>query len=213
MAMSIAIMGESGSGKTTAMRTLPPEATVYIDCDGKGLSWRGWRDQYNSANKNYFATSDKELITKLLVGISEKNPNIKYIVLDTMNAIMIDDEFSRMGEKNYDKWADLAAAIYGLVCLIPKLRMDLTVLSLYHTQTERDDSGNVWTRIKTSGRKLDKIVLESKYTTVLHAKAVNGKYIFETHANNSTAKTPLGAFESEVDNDIMKVIKAMEEYR
>ena len=30
----ICIMGESGSGKTTAMRTLDPQTTYYIDCDG-----------------------------------------------------------------------------------------------------------------------------------------------------------------------------------
>ena len=34
-------MGESGSGKTTAMRNLPPKETFYIDCDKKGLNWKG----------------------------------------------------------------------------------------------------------------------------------------------------------------------------
>ena len=29
----VCVMGESGSGKTTAMRTLDPETTFYIDCD------------------------------------------------------------------------------------------------------------------------------------------------------------------------------------
>ena len=56
-------------------------------------------------------------------------------------------------------------------------------------------------------------MLESKFTTVLLAKAVDGKYIFETHAKNSTAKTPLGAFEQdEIPNDITEVLKALEEY-
>ena len=34
MAKVIGIMGESGSGKTTSMKNLPPEETFYIDCDG-----------------------------------------------------------------------------------------------------------------------------------------------------------------------------------
>lgn len=214
MALSIAIMGESGSGKTTSMRNLPPEETYYIDCDGKGLSWKGWRSNFSPEKKNYKATSDKEEIVKLLVNISEKAPHVKYVVLDTLNGVMVDDEFARMKEKNFDKWMDLAAAVYGIVILIPKLRNDLTVLSVFHTQVERDDNGNIWTRIKTSGKKLDKIVLESKFTTVLHSRCLDGRYIFETHSNNSTAKTPLGAFEaSEVPNDIMEVIKALEDYR
>ena len=66
MAFCILVMGESGSGKTTAMRNLPPEKTLYIDADGKGLQWRGWRQQYTRENMNYFAISDKQKIRDLL---------------------------------------------------------------------------------------------------------------------------------------------------
>ena len=212
MAKVLCVMGESGSGKTTAMRNLPPESTLYIDCDGKGLSWKGWRNQYNVERKNYAKTSDKGKVASLL-GKCNEMPQIKYIIVDTINGIMVDDEFARMGEKNYDKWQDLAAAVYGLISLALKMRDDLTVIFIAHSQTERDDFGNAFTRVKTSGRKLDKIVLESKFTTVLLAKRnATGQYVFETHANNSTAKTPLGAFDAdEIPNDIIEVLKALEE--
>ncbi len=60
---------------------------------------------------------------------------------------------------------------------------------------------------------LDKICLESKFTTVLLSKCVDGTYKFETQANNSTAKSPMGAFDlPEIDNDIVEVIKALEEF-
>ena len=59
-------MGESGSGKTTSMRNLDPKETFYIDADRKGLSWKGWRTNYNSENKNYMATSDASVIKTLL---------------------------------------------------------------------------------------------------------------------------------------------------
>ena len=37
-----------------------------------------------------------------------------------------------------------------------------------------------------------------------------GRYIFETQANFSTAKSPMGAFEEkEVENDITKIIKSI----
>ena len=213
MAKVLCVMGESGSGKTTAMRNLPPESTLYIDCDGKGLSWKGWRNQYSVERKNYAKTSDKGKVASVL-GKCNEMPQIKYIIVDTINGIMVDDEFARMGEKNYDKWQDLAAAVYGLIALALKMRDDLTVIFIAHSQTERDDFGNAFTRVKTSGRKLDKIVLESKFTTVLLAKRnATGEYVFETHANNSTAKTPLGAFDAdEIPNDITEVLKALEEY-
>ena len=137
----------------------------------------------------------------------------KTVIIDTINGIMVADEMRRSKEKNYDKWQDLAQAIYDIVDFALKARDDLTIIFTAHTQTERDESGYQFTRIKTSGKKLDKIVLESKFTTVLLAKVVGGKYLFETQARNSTAKSPMGAFdEFEIENDITKVIKALEEY-
>ena len=214
MSKSILIMGESGSGKTTSMRNLDPAETFYIDCDKKGLSWKNWKEQYNEKNKNYMATSDVQTIMSLLSKISNEQPQIKVVVLDTLNAIMIDDEFSRMKEKGYDKWQELAYSIYGIIQMSNVLRQDLTVILLMHSQTERDENtGEKFTRAKTSGRKLDKIVVESKLTTVLLAKCVDGKYIFETKNNNSTVKAPLGAFDTDrIENDIVKVLDALKDF-
>lgn len=206
-------MGESGAGKTTSMRNLKPQETYYIDCDKKGLSWKGWREQYNSANKNYKQEDDAKRVMGLIEGISSKCPNIKYVIVDTINGIMVGDEMRRSKEKGFDKWVDLAQCMWDLVDKAPTYRDDLTIIFTAHTQTERDESGFMFTRIKTSGKKIDKICLESKFTTVLYAKAVNGKYLFETHAKNSTAKTPMGAFEKdEIENDILVVLEALKDY-
>lgn len=213
MSKVICIMGESGSGKTTSMRNLNPEETYYIDCDGKGLSWKGWRNQYNTSEKNYKNTDDPEKVFTLLLGINDKCSNIKYIVIDTINGIMIGDEMRRFKEKGYDKWQDLAQSVYNIIDKANKLRDDLTVIFTAHTQTESDDNGYIFTRIKTNGKKLNKICLESKFTTVLLARKKGDQYIFETQANNSTAKSPMGAFETnEIENDIVKVIEALSEY-
>lgn len=218
MSKMILVMGESGSGKTTSMRNLDPKSTFYIDCDKKGLSWKGWRKQYiptekDKKNGNYWASSNASAITQIMVKISAEKPQIKTIVIDTLNWVMIDDEFKRMKEKGYDKWQDLAFSVKEMVAMGQQLREDLTVIFTAHTQTERDDSGFAFTRMKTSGKKLDKISIESMFTTVLLAKCVDGKYLFETQSDNSTAKSPMGAFEDkEIDNDITKVIKALEEF-
>lgn len=213
MSRVICIAGESGSGKTTAMRNLDPKTTLYINCDKKDLSWKGWRKQYNTENKNYICTDFAQVVTQALGKANGEWKHIKVIVVDTLNGIMVADEMRRSKEKGYDKWVDLAACVWDLVCLAHELRDDLTVIFTAHTQTDHDEAGYMFTRIKTSGKKLDKICLESKFTTVLLAKCVDGKYLLETQANNSTAKSPMGAFEeAEIDNDIVKVIKALEEY-
>lgn len=215
MGNTVAIMGDSGAGKTTSFRNLDPKTTVIVDCDKKGLSWKGWKKDFNAANKNYFVTDVPREALQLLVQVNtlEQCKDIKCIIFDTINGLMVADEMRRSKEKNYDKWMDLAACIYNLVDYALTVRDDLTVVFVAHTQTETDDSGYMWTHIKTSGRKLDKIVLESKFSTVLLAKCVNGKYVYETQSNRSTAKSPLGLFdEKEMENDFSLVLKAFEEF-
>lgn len=215
MAEVIAIMGDSGSGKTTAFRNIDPKTTMYVDCDKKGLSWKGWKKDFNEANKNYLVTDRPDVALTMLRKV-DKEPgwkHIKCIVFDTINGLMIADEMRRSKEKGYDKWQDLAACIYNLVDYALIARPDLKVFFIAHTQTETDDSGYMFTHIKTSGRKLDKIVLESKFTTVLLAKTVDGRHVLETQPDKSTAKSPLGMFEDkEIDNDINIVLKALEEF-
>lgn len=213
MSKAICIFGESGSGKTTSMRNLDPNITFYMDCDGKGLSWKGWKNQYSLEKKNYFKTDNPGAVLSLMNKIDEEQTHFKYLVIDTLNGIMIGDEMRRMKEKGYDKWQDLAQSVYEIVDASNKLRDDLTVLLIAHSQTEDDGNGNTFTRIKTNGKKLNKISLETKLTTVLLAKCKEGKYIFETQANNSIAKSPMGAIDTfEVENDIVKVLEALSEF-
>ena len=213
MAKVICIAGESGSGKTTSMRNLDPATTYYIDADKKGLSWKGWRNQYNTEKKNYLKCDDVNIVRNYIKSVAEKCPKIKVIVVDTINGLMVADEMRRSKEKGYDKWVDLATCVWDLVVDCYDYRDDLTIVFTAHTQTETDESGYRFTRIQTSGKKLNKIVLESKFTTVLLAKCVDGKYLFETQANNSTAKSPMGAFDDfEIENDIVKVIDALKDF-
>lgn len=214
MSRAIVVMGESGSGKTTAMRTLNPEETYYIDCDGKGLSWKGWREQYSAEKKNYYKTTVQETIQKLMQNISDKAPNVKNMVIDTINSVMIADERRRMNEKNYDKWADLAWSVYDICIMASELRDDLNVIVLAHVQTDVDDNtGERFTRILTNGKKLNKIGLEKYFTTVLLAKKSGDDYVFETRTNKNTCKTPMGAFEQmEIPNDMQAALDVLKDY-
>ncbi len=223
MAKVIGVMGESGSGKTTAMRNLPPEQTFYIDCDKKGLNWKGWKSQYGVDRENYWSSDSFTVVSELLSKINGDHPktgdkfkHIKYVVIDTINGLMVAEEMRILAMQGGDKrsaWTDLASNGWNIVNKALEMRDDLTVIILAHSETISDENGIIRTRIKTNGRKLEKLVLESKMTTVVWSVRQDGKYKFILSADGSTCKVPLGAFqEDECDNDIMIVIKALEEF-
>lgn len=218
MAKVIGVMGESGSGKTTAMRNLDPATTFYIDCDKKGLNWKGWRSQYSPDKKNYWSSDSFTIVTGLLRKINEQDQfkHIKTVVIDTINGLMVAEEMRILAMQSGDKrsaWTDLASNGWSLVNLALEMRDDLTVIILAHSETISDDNGIIRTRIKTNGRKLEKLVLESKMTTVVWSVRQDGKYKFILSADGSTCKVPLGAFQTdECENDIAIVLNALEEY-
>ena len=218
MAKVIGVMGESGSGKTTAMRNLPPEETMYIDSDKKGLNWKGWRKAYCTENKNYVMTDSFTIIKRYLerVDKEEQFRHIKYVVIDTINGMMVAEEMRILAMQGGDKrsaWTDLASHGWEIINIALTMREDVTVVILCHSETISDDNGIIRTRIKTNGRKLEKLVLESKMTTVVWAVRQDGKYKFVLSADGCTCKAPLGAFDKdECENDITTVIKALEDY-
>lgn len=213
MSRAILVYGESGSGKTTSLRTLDPERTFIVDADRKGLSWRGWKKQYNGAKKNYVQTSRVPTIESIYQKMQgEWSDKFDVLVIDGLSTIMVDDEMRRAKERGFDRFIDLAQCVWNIVSDAHLLRENLTVVFVAHAATERDESGYQWTHVKTGGRKLDKIVLESKFTTVLWAKALDGRYVFTTQADHSTAKSPMGCFEKEIPNDMAAVIAALKKY-
>ena len=230
MSKTIAIMGISGSGKSSSIRTLDPDTTFYIDCDGKGLTWKGWKEQYNKEKGNYYKTNYPQMVERWLYWLNGKEKDdkgnvtdaknkaglkFKVVVIDTINALMIGEEQRQMRNKGYDKWADLAANIWSILELALTLRDDLTVVFTAHTETVSDDNGIVETHISTSGRKLRKMVPESKINTVLLAEINDaGEHVFVAKRQNTTAKEGfIGAFEqTEMPNDLDAVIKILEEF-
>lgn len=218
MAKVVGVMGESGSGKTTAMRTLPANKTFYLDCDRKGLNWKGWRTQYNIEKKNYLTSDSFSVVSKMLDKINSEDAfkHIKFVVIDTLNGMMVAEEMRILTMQGGDKrsaWTDLASNGWDIINKALSMREDLTIIILCHSETISDENGMIRTRIKTNGRKLEKLVLESKMTTVIWAVRQDGKYKFILSADASTCKVPLGAFEvDEIDNDIMKILEALKEY-
>ena len=196
MAKVIGLMGESGSGKTTSLRKLDPKTTFYFDCDKKGLNFKGWRQNYSTEKKNYICSDSFSTVSAYLDRINKPDDgdlkefkNIKTVVIDTLNGLMVAEEMRILAMTSGDKrsaWTDLAQNGWAIINKALTMRDDLTVIICCHSETISDDNGIIRTRIKTNGRKLEKLVLESKMTTVIWSVRQDGQYKFILSADGST---------------------------
>ena len=88
-AETIAIVGESGTGKSTSLRNLNPDETFIISTTGKPLPFKGYKKKYipmkiegKIVTGNYFVSSKWDQILKILQIIDKMMPNIKQVIVD-----------------------------------------------------------------------------------------------------------------------------------
>ena len=211
----VQVSGPPATGKTTGAMSLDPKSTYYIDSDGKGLSWKGWKGQYNTENKNYTKAVSPATIYKVIKGVADTRPDIKCIVWDTINAVMTTEEMAILENPSRDKWADLAAGIYDLYKLIREIpREDLVVFVMAHTEPY-DVNGITHYRTMTNRKKLTKINLNSFLSYNLYTKVTkqpDGKMIYElvtTSDGTTEARAVMGVFPPVIPNDLEEVRKAV----
>lgn len=216
MATLVQLSSKPGGGKTASLRTLPPAQTVIIDADKKGLSWTGWKKDYNSVNKNYFSTSSVTDMVKIL-NFANSDPNIKYVAIDTINSIMSDREVADTKRAGFDKWKDMAIDVYELYDLIRgSLRDDLIVITTAHIEPYEADGETHW-RTKLNGRYLSKLNFSSKlnynlYCQVERSGQGEAIYSFITQSDGKNeARSPMGVLPYKMPNDMLEVCKKIEE--
>ena len=211
MAEIIAILGKSGTGKSSSIRTLDPKSTFIFGAVNKMLPFKGGRKDYSEENKNCFYTSDYKKIFGYLKRISENATHVKVVIIDDSQYLMADEFMRRTAETGYSKFTEIGKKYYDLIMFAKTLREDLNIYFLSHI--DQDDQGN--TKMKTIGKMLDdKVTLEGLFTVTLETHVENGKYSFITqNTGKNTAKSPLEMFESNmIDNDLLIVEDAIRNY-
>jgi energy-coupling factor transporter ATP-binding protein EcfA2 len=213
---AVLILGESGSGKSTAIRTLPPEQTFIINVIGKPLPFKGSNKIYTKLSPdgkegNYYCSDNIAQIRKAINLVNTQRPEIKYLVLDDFGYTIMNDFMAKALLKGYDKYSELGKNFSDLINLINALRDDLFCFVMMHV--ESDQQGK--TKPKTVGKMIDQYVcIEGKFTYVLHTIVSDGRHKFITNNDGMhMAKTPMGMFDHNlIDNDLMLVANKITEY-
>lgn len=198
MGVPVLIMGASGSGKSASLRNFQPEEIGVFNVASKPLPFR---KKLNVANHATY-----QMITAGL-----KKNSLRCYVIDDSQYLMAFDLFDRAKEMGYQKFTDCALNFYNLLTVIREQTSDDTIVYLLH-HTDRSDDGHI--KAKTSGKMLDnQLTLEGLFSIVLLAETDGNEYSFVTQSDGfTTAKSPMGMFPREMDNDLKAVDTVIREY-
>ena len=234
MATGLLVIGESGSGKSTSMRNLDPKKTFIISILGKDLPFRGWKKKYTEmeiewsqsedgfkptpikSGNHYCVPDDQFSWARVLVLLNlflnnSKSP-YETIIIDDFGYLITNEFLHRAYETGFTKFTQLARHIKDIIaCIKENKNNDKFVVFMAQPQTVSETG---FRKIKTAGKLLDdQVNIEGFFTSVLFTNTLDDKHVFETKRDNSTAKTPDGAFdEMYIDNDLDIVIKRLKEY-
>ena len=228
MSVLVAILGSSGDGKTTSTVINPdgtfdmnnyqgmnPESHFIINLDKKALPIPA--GMWDTAHKNYKEVSTFEVLKDALAYVA-KTPTIKSVAIDTINIYLAMKEFNDRRKMTFDQWKDYANDVIELNTICNNLREDQIVYIMGHTMLQTQPDGSEKTVFSVSGKKLTKTQPEGFYPIVLmtrvdYGEDGNNKYYFQTKANHSSAKTPLGMFDKfEIPNSLKLVDDAIRKY-
>ena len=223
MSELIAVVGQTGTGKSTSVEALDAKETVIIGVIAKPLPFRGWKQKYTSGIQqggNYLVSHDSSQIVKVMQYISESRPEVKQIVIDDFQYIMSTEFMNRAAETGWQKFTDIAKHVWDVLNSAKSLRDDLKVFVLSHDEiiTENFQPKR---KIKTIGKLLDdKITLEGLFTIVFFTDVQKNKekesldYSFITQNDGTTtAKSPRGMFEDlHIPNDLNSIITQIDSY-
>lgn len=223
MSEIIAIVGQTGTGKSTSIETLDAKETVIIGIIDKPLPFRGWKKNYITGIQqggNFLVSHDSAQIVKVLKHVSESRPEIKQIIIDDFQYIMSTEFMNRAGESGWQKFTDIAKHVWDVIVASKSLREDLKVFILSHDEIITENFAPK-RKIKTIGKLLDdKVTLEGLFTIVLFTDVQKNKekdgleYTFITQNDGTTtAKSPRGMFATlKVPNDLAALISKINMY-
>lgn len=200
MGIPVLVVGQSGSGKTCAIRGMNP-ANVGVFSVRKGtLPFPEGKNFKVAKNADY------QTIYKVL-----QKPTMKSYVIDDSQFLMVNEYFRKANEQGYQKYTSIGKNFADLMEFIAyHTPEDVIVYFLHHSQT--DSNGN--TKAKTVGQMLDNyLTLEGCVDICLYCETDGASHYFITQSDGSnTAKSPMGMFDLKIPNDLGLVDDRIREY-
>lgn len=197
MGIPVLVLGESGAGKSASLRNFQPGEVGIFNVASKPLPFRTKLPKKDGAS---YGSIQKGLLQH----------NLNCYVIDDSQYLLAFELFSRVGDTGYQKFTDMALNFYNLIqTVIQRTPPDVVVYFLHHTERVE---GRL--KAKTIGKMLDeKLTLEGLFSVVLLCVTDGMSHRFITQSDGmTTAKSPMGMFDLEIDNDLRMVDDAIRDY-
>lgn len=199
MGIPVGIYAKSGAGKSYSMHDFNPGEIAIYNVSGKPLPFPKKLPMVKTSDMKWIANDIRK---------------------NAMNCYVIDDAglamtfflFGKLNETGYGKFTEVAKQFYDLVqTVIRETSDDTIVYFLMHNERSEDGSE---IKMKTAGKMIDsQISLEALFTIVLYGITDGRRHVFQTQSDGvTTAKSPVGMFPEEIDNDLKAVDTAIRKY-
>ena len=198
MAVKVLIIGESGSGKSASLRNFEANEVAIFNVSEKPMPFKKKLPMMKTSNMKMIAEAIKQ------------NDRNCYVV-DDAGLAMTFYLFGKVNDKGYEKFTQVAKDFYDMVQSVDSCSDDTIVYFTMHM--DRSDDGSK-IKAKTAGKMIDsQLTLESLFTIVLYCVTDGKSHRFVTQSDGvTTAKSPMGMFPVEMDNDLKAVDTAIREY-
>lgn len=218
------ILGKSGSGKSTSIKTLDPKTSIVVNVLQKRLPFKGSSTIFNKENNNLVTIDDYNELIAFINYVDKSLPNINTLVIDDAIYIMRKEFFKRAKEVGYTKFTELAQHFQQIIATCENARENLNVFLLLHSEDIQSDKTTVGYKVSTIGQLLDtqynpvEVVPMVLYCAIKYDNNGKAQHGFYTHALKDgtieiPAKSPDGMFTQDfIPNDLGIVVKAIQEY-
>lgn len=208
----IAVVGDSGSGKTSSLRNLDWNETALLDAERKGLPF----DYSGLPEANYYEITSPAAFDRAVAAV-RKRPEIKTIVLDSLTSLLeLEIAFARAQATGFQIYANYNARVRVLLNSLKSTAQSTIVIAIPMFIDVFNESGGNTTRraIATVGNEwkgmIEKEFVAVLFTTVLRdEKTGDALYKFRTQTDgvNSAKCPPMAKLATLVDNDVAVVLK------
>lgn len=218
------VLGESGTGKSTSIKSLNPAETVVVQVLKKPLPFKGSRSAYCKENKNLLYAEDAETLIKYLQAIDKKLSDCHNVIIDDATYVMRNEFFKKALEKGFEKFTVLAQHFQQVLLTAATMRDDVNVFIMMHSEESLDGTEINSYKCATVGKMLDEKYDPRHCVTTLLFSSVRfnqdgsaeyGFYTNRTTENNRIipAKSPSGMFDDLfIPNDLQLVVDKIKEY-